>query len=249
MKALLIDGDPAAVAVVRAAVVRLYPDADIERVSSARIARRRLQPGGEFDVVLLGSSLGDGAPLSLLADLRAGGLRTPILLLAGSQRKLDVLQALDFGAAGVVLRTAGAATVAEALRAVLDGKVHVPPTIIDHAAPVLTPLAMDGPASAGDGYADHGPPSASTPHSLAHLGLTPRQTDVVALLLEGLSNKEIARDLNISVETVKEHVAAVLRTLNVTSRARAVMAVKWHHGVLDDWRRARQSSALPKRQS
>jgi DNA-binding NarL/FixJ family response regulator len=77
--------------------------------------------------------------------------------------------------------------------------------------------------------------------------LTPRQTDVVALLLQGLSNKEIARELNLSVETVKEHVAAVLRTLNVTSRARAVMAVQWHHGSLADWRGSRPPSGASKR--
>lgn len=57
------------------------------------------------------------------------------------------------------------------------------------------------------------------------LGLTPRQTDVLALLLKGLPNKLIARELNLAVDTVKDHVAAVLRTLEVTSRTQAVLAV------------------------
>ena len=55
--------------------------------------------------------------------------------------------------------------------------------------------------------------------------LTPRQTDVLALLLRGQSNKLIARELNLSVETVKDHVAAVLRALGVNSRTQAVLAV------------------------
>jgi len=64
-----------------------------------------------------------------------------------------------------------------------------------------------------------------TTPSLSQLGLTPRQTDVLALLLKGQPNKLIARELNLSVETVKDHVAAVLRALNVSSRTQAVIAV------------------------
>ena len=62
------------------------------------------------------------------------------------------------------------------------------------------------------------------------LGLTPRQTDVLELLLQGQSNKLIARALNLSVETIKDHVAAVLRTLNVSSRTQAVLAVSQRVG-------------------
>ncbi|MDP1533845.1 MAG: LuxR C-terminal-related transcriptional regulator, partial [Rubrivivax sp.] len=57
------------------------------------------------------------------------------------------------------------------------------------------------------------------------LGLTPRQAEVLSLLLQGLPNKLIARAMNLSVETVKDHVAAVLRCLGVSSRTQAVLAV------------------------
>jgi DNA-binding NarL/FixJ family response regulator len=60
---------------------------------------------------------------------------------------------------------------------------------------------------------------------MAALGLTPRQTAVLSLLLKGLPNKLIARELNVSVDTVKDHVAAVLRGLGVNSRTQAVLAV------------------------
>ena len=63
------------------------------------------------------------------------------------------------------------------------------------------------------------------PLSLESVGLTPRQSDVLALLLQGKPNKLIARELNVSVETVKDHVAAVLRALGVSSRTQAVLAV------------------------
>ena len=61
--------------------------------------------------------------------------------------------------------------------------------------------------------------------SLQAIGLTPRQDDVLGLLLQGKPNKLIARELNVSVETVKDHVAAVLRALGVSSRTQAVLAV------------------------
>ena len=63
------------------------------------------------------------------------------------------------------------------------------------------------------------------PATLANFKLTPRQADVLGLLLRGQSNKLIARELDVSVETVKDHVAAVLRALNVNSRTQAVLAV------------------------
>ena len=77
------------------------------------------------------------------------------------------------------------------------------------------------------------PPEAAGPQdlpgavakSLEHLGLTPRQHDVLSGLLKGLPNKLIARELSLSVDTVKDHVASVLRALNVTSRTQAVLAV------------------------
>jgi DNA-binding NarL/FixJ family response regulator len=73
---------------------------------------------------------------------------------------------------------------------------------------------------------------------LAELGLTPRQAEVLALLLKGYANKLIARDLNLSVETVKDHVAAVLRALGVSSRTQAVLAVSQmsSQGGLSAWR-------------
>jgi DNA-binding NarL/FixJ family response regulator len=62
--------------------------------------------------------------------------------------------------------------------------------------------------------------------SFESLGLTPRQSEVLMLLLQGKANKVIARELGLSVETIKDHVAAVLRCLGVSSRTQAVIAVR-----------------------
>jgi len=91
----------------------------------------------------------------------------------------------------------------------------------DTSPAVMRPMVADaqgvgGPAALG---------GAGLHMGMATLGLTPRQTDVLAWLLKGLPNKLIARELNVSVDTVKDHVAAVLRTLGVNSRTQAVLVV------------------------
>lgn len=83
-------------------------------------------------------------------------------------------------------------------------------------APALSPKVSPLPASG---------PLAATRAGLAGLGLTPRQCEVLLLLLRGLPNKLIARELGLSVDTVKDHVAAVLRTLGVATRTQAVLMV------------------------
>ena len=100
---------------------------------------------------------------------------------------------------------------------VMSGGIYVPPMTmgeVDEGAPAVERMPAD---------AAHG--AAARPNALAAFKLTPRQTDVLGLLLRGYSNKLIARELDLSVETVKDHVAAVLRALGVNSRTQAVLAV------------------------
>ena len=89
---------------------------------------------------------------------------------------------------------------------------------------VMRPMAEAPATESPFGAAARPEPHQKAP-SIADVGLTPRQGEVLALLLQGLPNKLIARQLNLSVETVKDHVAAVLRALGVSSRTQAVLAV------------------------
>jgi len=80
---------------------------------------------------------------------------------------------------------------------------------------------------------------------LAPLMLSPRLIDVLALLLQGRSNKLIARDLSLSTETVKEYVATILHRLGLTSRAQVPMSVRALHEPLLAWDTARRERVRP----
>ena len=81
---------------------------------------------------------------------------------------------------------------------------------------------------------------------LADLRLTPRLIDVVALLLQGKSNKAIARDLSLSTETIKEHVGSILHRLGVSSRAQVPMTVHPYFESLLAWDSARRQHNSPR---
>ncbi len=221
MNVLLIDDHPLILAALRCVIEGLGTHVNVHGVATAQAARSALAEHGEFDLLLLDLQLGDSNGFDLLTELRGSHPALPVVVVSASDRRSDVLRAIDLGAMGFVPKCASNEVLLEALRMVMSGGIYVPPMVMR--ARDGTPLgAPDASRNRFDDSARIAP-RASAP--LASLGLTPRQTDVLALLLKGLPNKLIARELNLSVETVKDHVAAVLRTLGVSSRTQAVLAV------------------------
>ena len=233
MKALLIDDHPLILSALQSVIQGLGPEVGVVGVATARAAREALvaDPGFGFE---------------LLGELRAAYPALPVVVVSASDRSTDVIRAIDLGAMGFVPKCASNETLFQALNMVMSGGIYVPPMIMRSHVPTRSSavpsaahgwgMRLDDTPAGADRQA--GPP-------LAALGLTPRQTDVLALLLQGQPNKLIARALNLSVETVKDHVAAVLRTLNVSSRTQAVLAISQmsHQGALAAWRESRQAEA------
>ena len=221
MKVLLIDDHPLILSALRTVIQGLGEHVHVATADSARAARDTLRQDPSHDLVLLDLQLGDADGFDLLADLRSLYPALPVVVVSASDRTSDVIRAIDMGAMGFVPKRASNDTLLEALEQVISGGVYVPPmsmgsdfqTTLNHASPLRQ---VQQAAQASD-Y--------QTMPSLRQLGLTARQTDVLNLLLKGQPNKLIARELGLSVETVKDHVAAVLRTLGVSSRTQAVIAV------------------------
>lgn len=134
-------------------------------------------------------------------------VEVPIIVLSASDDRRHVLQAVNLGAAGFIPKTSSSRVMLSALKLVLSGGVYLPPALLDQGGE-----SAPEPAGTGTGQEN----SASF--------LTPRQREVLALLGQGKSNKEIARVLQLAEGTVKLHVTAILKALNVNNRTRAVVA-------------------------
>jgi DNA-binding NarL/FixJ family response regulator len=224
MKVLLIDDHPLILDALRSVIQGMGSDILVASAGSAAEARAALQASSDFDLILLDLTLGDADGFDVLREFRAAYPGVPVVVVSASDRHSDVIRAVDAGAMGFVPKRASTAILHEALKMVMGGGIFVPTvelglTRLDEPEPDTVPSVLRIVRE----EAAQEPPTRQ--RALESLGLTPRQSEVMALLLQGKPNKLIARELNLSVETVKDHVAAVLRALNVSSRTQAVLAV------------------------
>ena len=201
MKVLLIDDHPLILAALRHVIEALGQEVTVIAVDHADAARTALKSQNDLDLVLLDLHLGEVSGFDLLDEFRANYPALPIVVISASEQAADVMRAIDHGAMGFVPKRSGTDLLTEALQLVLAGGIYVPPL----------------------GFL----PQQATPEPAKPVlpGLTPRQNAVLALLLQGKPNKIIARELDIAVDTVKDHVAAVLKLLGVSTRTQAVLAV------------------------
>ena len=163
------------------------------------------------DIVLLDMRMPGIDGLGVLKLLRGEYDSLPVVMLTTSTDENDLVESLKSGAQGYLLKDMEPDELVIALRDIVNGKTVVAPDL----APIL--------ARAVQGNNEEKSKAKDTPFS----DLTPRETEILGLLAEGLSNKGIARNLGISDGTVKLHVKAILRKLEVHSRVEAaVMAVQ-----------------------
>jgi DNA-binding NarL/FixJ family response regulator len=228
MKVLLVDDHPLILSALQTVIRGLGDDVAVDGVESAAAARATLQRDADYDLVLLDLALGDADGFDVLIELRQTYPALPVVVVSASERVSDVIRAIDLGAMGFVPKRSSNAQLTEALQMVMSGGLYVPPMLLG---------LQGGAAVEGDTEPSvmqtRGAPLGPTARAEAHqqvtgldaIGLTPRQSEVLALLLKGLPNKLIARELKLSVETVKDHVAAVLRALGVSTRTQAVLVV------------------------
>lgn len=157
----------------------------------------------DLDLVLLDFHLPDMTGLEALGLLSKSHPELPVVILSGSYNLHIVRQVMKSGAAGFIPKSGVSTELLMALRRVLVGEIYYPTELmLSLAAPTI-------------GQADD---------ELPTFPLTPRQEEVLQLLMDGLANKEISRILDLSAETTKNHVTAVLRHFAVKTRVQAVIA-------------------------
>jgi DNA-binding NarL/FixJ family response regulator len=226
MKVLLIDDHPLILSALQSVIAGLDEGVEMVGVETAAAARQRLKDEDDFDLVLLDLQLGDASGFDVLEEFRSVYPALPVVVISASDRASDVIRSIDMGAMGFVPKRSSTEVLSQALRLVMSGGIYVPPMSLGSEAPPPAPPEVNSQAARLQQISQLATATEYQMQAgLENLSLTPRQTDVLALLLQGKPNKIIARELGVSVETIKDHVAAVLKALGVSSRTQAVLAV------------------------
>ncbi len=153
----------------------------------------------DLDLALVDLNLPDRHGHELVAALVAQCPLLPTVVLSASEDPGDIEQVLAAGALGFVPKSSPTPILVQALRLVLAGGIYVPPALMRAAARAEAP----------------------SPHAL-----TERQTAILRCLVDGHSNKAIARELGITEATVKAHVSAIFKALGVSNRTQAARAAR-----------------------
>jgi DNA-binding NarL/FixJ family response regulator len=213
MKVLIVDDHPLireALANVRA---ELGPQVVALQAESLKGALAELTAHPDTTLILLDLMLPDAEGMSVLEQVRQAHPSVPVVVLSATDNRATVLAAIDGGAMGFISKRAASPVLVNALRLVLAGEVYIPPEVL-RAETLPRPIA--GATAA---------PAAGSRRTGEELGLTPRQMDVLTLLVQGKPNKVICRELGLAEGTVKTHTAAIFRALAVANRTQAVFAV------------------------
>jgi DNA-binding NarL/FixJ family response regulator len=200
MKILVVDDHP----LILSALVSLLPQLDRPVSVWGAVDRDEtyamLAAHPDIKLVLLDLALPGTRGLDLLGRLRRDFPRLPIAVLSATHDRGTVESALAAGARGFIAKTVSSRQLVDTVQRLLDGRACPRPELARSYAPA---------------------PGADRVYDV--LGLTQRQADVLRLLVQGNPNKLICKDLNLSEGTVKVHVSAILRALNVHTRAQAIV--------------------------
>lgn len=182
---------------------RLQPGTQVVEAGNFPEALAAVRAHADIGLVILDLYMPGMNGLNGLAQLRAEFPALPMVILSGSTKPEDALQAIEHGASGFVPKTMRGETILGVLRLVLSGEKYIPPFLFDYRDTATQPAA---PA-----------PQPGSPLS----GLTPRERDILEMIVDGAPNKVIARELNLQEVTVKAHLRNMFRKLDVANRTEA----------------------------
>ena len=211
MQILIVDDHALIRDAMRGLLKKLKRGATVLEASDSRQAMETIASHPDVSLVLLDLSLPDSDGFQVLMELRERYPAVAIVVLSGVQERAKVMKALDLGAVGYIPKSARREVMMSALNLIFAGGVYIPPEI----------LARDELS-----HSAAMPPRNDRPIvSPSEVGLSDRQLEVLALLMQGKNNKIICRSLGLAEPTVKNHVTAILKALKVTNRTEAVIAV------------------------
>jgi DNA-binding NarL/FixJ family response regulator len=213
VRVLVADDHP----IYRDGLARSLADAEgIEVVGAASDGEEAARMAAALlpDLVLLDVSMPKGGGLGALASIVALPAPPRVAMLTASEDGEDVMQAMKLGALGYILKGVGADELADLVREIAAGRPHIAPSL---AGRLL--IAMRGgpaaPARPADPLAD----------------LSRREEDILRLVAQGKSNREVGEELDLQEKTVKHYMTSILQKLQVRNRVEAAMLMREHRQV------------------
>lgn len=207
IRLVLVDDHP----IYREGVARTLADAggiDIVGQASDGEAAVTVVAECQPDLVLLDISMPKGGGLPALARISQLSHPPKVAMLTASEEDDDLMQALRLGALGYVLKGVGAGELVEVVRGLADGQSYVSPGL---AGRLLVGMRARG----------------TTPANPME-DLTKREEDILRLVAQGLSNREVGQSLDLQEKTVKHYMTAILQKLHVRNRVEAAMLARDH---------------------
>ena len=194
---LIADDHPMVRDALASALGQAFAGSRVDMAATLPQAEAALDRAPETDALLLDLDMPGMDGLTGLALLRSGHPTVPIIVVSAARESAVVRRAYELGASAYIDKSASLVEIAGTVRAVLDGEIFAPP---------------------------EGEPADSFAQRAAHL--TPQQWRVLALMVQGDQNKQIAYKLGVGEATVKAHVTVILRKLGVRSRTQAVIEAR-----------------------
>jgi DNA-binding NarL/FixJ family response regulator len=202
MKLLIVDDHPVVRDGLAALLRQLGPEVTVLMAEDGSRGLGLVDAHPDLDLVVLDLAMPGSDGFATLHEFGRLQPQLPVVVVSSSEDQRDVRRALASGALGYIPKSAPPRTILAAVKFVLAGNVYVPTLLAQNSASVGE--------EAGDESARR-----------SNVSLTGRQLEVLRLLREGRSNKEIGRKLGLSEKTVKVHVTALFKALNVANRIQA----------------------------
>ncbi|WP_016916232.1 response regulator [Vreelandella stevensii] len=189
-------------------------DTQLLEADSLAAAMAHIEAHDTLDLLLLDLSLPDADGLEGLKTLRSAFPWLPVAIVSAHQERQLVLDAITQGAVGYIPKSTPGEQLLSALEQILQGQLYLPADIMRRPPAQRAPAAAS--VSSSTALQD-----VERPGRLPRL--TDKQLDVLSCMSQGMSNKQIARELTIAETTVKTHVSAILRKLGASSRVHAIV--------------------------
>jgi DNA-binding NarL/FixJ family response regulator len=180
----------------------LAEDMTVLEAANVERAIQYVAANPDLDLVLLDLNMPGQDGFTALEVFTGQYPALPVVILSASTQRSDIQRCLDLGALGYIPKDTTSTVMLNALQLVLSGGIYTPPNIMQ------------------------GDETLTTTPAPTHHDLTPRQLQVLSLLVQGCSNKEIARNMVVAEATVKMHITSIFKSLGVSNRTQAAMAAE-----------------------